>query len=96
MKSPCWLPCNTSWDWSGFGGRREINTGRLSTWRGVGRCVHHEERGSGLTAATGTALIVTLTLIAPLNEIQKLVIVGNFRRIGSAARCTIKCEKRSA
>lgn len=28
-----------------FGGRREINTGRLSTWRGVGRCVHHEERG---------------------------------------------------
>jgi hypothetical protein len=56
-----------------FGGRREINTGRLSTWRGVGRCVHHEERGPGLTAATGTTLIVTLTLITPLSEIQKLV-----------------------
>lgn len=58
-----------------FGGRREINTGRLSTWRGVGWCVHHEERGPGLTAATGTTLIVTLTLITPLSEIQKPVVV---------------------
>ncbi|RLU22708.1 hypothetical protein DMN91_004986 [Ooceraea biroi] len=71
-RSVCWLPCNASWDWSGSVGEgRSIHWEAFDTERRRPVCSPRGTTGPGLTAATGTTLIVTLTLIMPLNEIQK-------------------------